>query len=358
MTALAASCGGQSPAQPTPIVSVTSISPSSGPSIGGTAITVTGSNFMPGASLSIGGVSALNVSVIDSTMIEATTAPAPSGPADVLVFSAGRTAMLRGGFTYIKVENTPPVISSVTARGARPNEPSTFADLDEEINVTASVSDAETSLDQLTYEWSADVGTFIGSGPSVKWRAPRILPKTPVDYPLTLSVTEQYQTTDDRGTLVTAENKATGKVLVHVHNSLKEVSDLTAEFLNDFANSEVSAEAAVRNFSDSRCPDGKAAELNDVRNNRAIYIINRHTYGFPANVRFNFDGVCPFRSRPGDACIDLTCRWESTVKATGATEIANGTCQLTSVYEPDRDRWQLCWSEFRPAGSLQPYFPF
>jgi len=352
--ALAASCGGETPVQPTPTPTVTSISPSSGPSIGGTPITVAGSNFATGASLTMGGVAALNVTVIDSTLITATTPPHASGTTDIVVSTGGRSAMLPGAYTFMKVENTPPVISSVNAQGTRPREPSNFADLNEEIDIVAAISSDDTPLDQLTYGWSADAGTFIGTGPAVKWRAPSSLAKTPVSYPLTLTVTEQYKTTDENGAVVTRENKVSGKVTVRVHDSKKEVSDLASEFLIDFSNSAVSADTVVRNFSTDRAC-GKTQERDDIQDNRAKYIINSYSLGFPPAVTVNFGGVyASFEARApkrADACVKLSCGWKSTIKATGTVESVSGTCRLTELYD-ESDRWKLCWSEFRGTSTL------
>jgi IPT/TIG domain len=358
VTAVAASCAGKTPAQPTPALVISSISPSSGPSIGGTAITVIGSNFGEGAALTIGGVAALNVTVVDPTMIQGTTGPAAGGPADVVVALGGRTARLVGGFVYMRLENAPPLISSVTAQGTRLNEPANFADLDEEINVVAVVTNEEASPNQLSYEWSAGAGTFVGTGSSVKWRAPRTLPTTPISYPLTVTVTEQYQTTDDIGAVVTRENKASEKVTVRVHDSNKEVTAVAAEFMNDFSNSLISAESAVRNFSDSQIC-GKTQERNEIRDNRATYTITDRRLTFPPKVTFNFNGTCPFRARPGDACVQLSCGWTSMKKATGVSEIVNGTCLLTEIYDVS-DKWQMCWSDFEPtpAKPTTLHFPF
>src|SRR5688572_3588544 len=66
--------------------------------------------------------------------------------------------------------NTAPVVSSLIAQGARRAEPPNLADANEELVVTASVSDVETPVERLTFEWSSPVGTFSGQGPSVRWR--------------------------------------------------------------------------------------------------------------------------------------------------------------------------------------------
>ena len=54
---------------------VTSISPSSGPSAGGTRVTITGTNFIAGASVKFGSAAATNVAVVNSTQITATSPP-------------------------------------------------------------------------------------------------------------------------------------------------------------------------------------------------------------------------------------------------------------------------------------------
>src|SRR5262249_28025468 len=64
---------------------LSSISPSSGSSAGGTAVTLTGCNFQPGALVFIGGTAATNVSVVSTTQITATTPAGTVGPANVIV---------------------------------------------------------------------------------------------------------------------------------------------------------------------------------------------------------------------------------------------------------------------------------
>ena len=82
--------------------------------------------------------------------------------------------------------NNAPTITSVTLSSPR-------VEADQEVVVTASVADDVTPIDQLTYEWSAKPvdGTFSGSGPQVRWRAPHGQP-TPSLYTLTLTVIENY----------------------------------------------------------------------------------------------------------------------------------------------------------------------
>ena len=62
-----------------PAPTVTGITPSSGPAGGGTAVTITGTGFLAGATVKLGGTAASNVVVASSTSITATTAAHAAG---------------------------------------------------------------------------------------------------------------------------------------------------------------------------------------------------------------------------------------------------------------------------------------
>src|ERR1700738_1522077 len=72
-------------AQSNPAPTLTSISPSSGTTSGGTAVTLAGINFVSGATVKFGGVAATSVSVVNSTTITAKTPPNPAGTVSVTV---------------------------------------------------------------------------------------------------------------------------------------------------------------------------------------------------------------------------------------------------------------------------------
>jgi hypothetical protein len=77
------------------------ITPASGPTTGGTTVTITGANFVSGATVSFGGTPASNVTVAGSTGITATTAAHAAGQVDVVVTNPdGQSATLSNGFTY------------------------------------------------------------------------------------------------------------------------------------------------------------------------------------------------------------------------------------------------------------------
>jgi hypothetical protein len=351
---LAAACGGSSTGpspQPTgPIVS--SITPASGPSVGGTSVTITGQRFDATATVTIGGVDAKNVAFVSPNQLTAVTGPRSIGPADVAVTVAGQQARLRNGFTYTSssVTNAAPVVKDLTAVGGRRHEPAGFADANEELKVTAVVTDVETAVSDLVFEWAADAGTFSGAGASVTWKAPALF-GAPATAKLTVTVIERYTGTDAAGNPVPSEHRVSAVTSVSVHDSPDENADLATDFLKDFSNSSISPESAVRYFYDG-C-SGKAAELQDIKDNRAKYVIDSYKLGTP-RVSIDFGGICAFRARTGDACISLSCEWHSTEKATGDTGVARGTCYLTSVYRDSK--WQLCNSEFEGVTSFRTAF--
>jgi hypothetical protein len=80
---------------------VTGISPTSGPTAGGTAVTITGTNFTGATSVTIGGVAATGVTVVNATTITATTPAGTAGAKNVLVTAPGGTGTGSNLFTYV-----------------------------------------------------------------------------------------------------------------------------------------------------------------------------------------------------------------------------------------------------------------
>ena len=103
-------CGGPSSIAPT----ITTVSPSSGPVDGGTSITISGSGFASGATLTLGGASASSVSVINDTTIIALTSASTAGTVDVVVTNTdATTATKTDGFTYYVPQTTVPLFDHV-----------------------------------------------------------------------------------------------------------------------------------------------------------------------------------------------------------------------------------------------------
>ena len=100
--------------------SVGSVTPSSGSSSGGTAITVAGSGFTYGAIVTVGGTRAVNIIVVNGTTITVTSPAGPLGAADVVVTNRdGQSSTLTGGFNY--TAPPPPSISGVSPNSGTVN---------------------------------------------------------------------------------------------------------------------------------------------------------------------------------------------------------------------------------------------
>jgi hypothetical protein len=230
------------------------------------------------------------------------------------------------------VRNDAPIIASIALSGPR-------AEADQNVVATAFVSDAETPLDQLSYQWSATPvnGTFTGPGPIATWRAPR-QQVTPDLYTLKLLITEKYTSAGQP-----KENSVSSTVQVHYNDSPKEITAISMRFITElFPTSTIPAQQAVADFSDS-CSE-KASEYNDVANNRVNFQILSGTYT-NVSVTPNSDrtfadvsGTCVFRDIPKDPKNPNV----------GKTETVTGICRLTAIYE--NWKWWLCSSRFEGIG--------
>jgi hypothetical protein len=351
-------CGGsEPPAGPTDppvtiVPTVLSVAPVSGPTAGGTEVTISGVNFAAGAVVTIGGAAAANVRVSGSTKILAVTGPHAAGAVDVTVAVDGRSSTLSSAFTYATAgPNALPVITAITVQSTQPNAPSNFADLSEDVPVTATVTDAETPPSQLAYDWSATLGTFTGTGASVRWRAPAAA-STPTAVTITLKVTESLA--GGAGT-----QSASKTATVRLHNSAKEIRDMSYQFLLEFSQQSPAPEQIVRNFY-TGCP-GRNDELSDVTNNQKNFKINSYSVATSFPVTINFSSKCPYQNKSGDGCAQVPVQWKSTclssdplVCTKGLTYTTTGTDQTTAVYR--QDRWWLCDSNFNGSAS-SPYLP-
>ncbi|HLX64812.1 MAG TPA: Ig-like domain-containing protein [Planctomycetota bacterium] len=93
--------------------SVTNVNPNFGPLTGGTAITITGTHFIDGMSVSINNKLCTNIVVIGSTTITCVTPPNPRGSFPVVVTKPGNPSInfnTNGGYTY----DDPPVATGGT----------------------------------------------------------------------------------------------------------------------------------------------------------------------------------------------------------------------------------------------------
>src|SRR5207249_9868047 len=94
-----------------PAPTVTSVTPTSGPTAGGPSVTVAGTGFQTGATVSFGG-SALTVSTISATSITGTTTPHAAGAVNVVVTNPDtQSGTCSGCYTYVAPA---PTVTSVT----------------------------------------------------------------------------------------------------------------------------------------------------------------------------------------------------------------------------------------------------
>jgi hypothetical protein len=219
-------------------------------------------------------------------------------------------------------------------------------EVDQDVEVVAEVEDAETPVDQLTYDWSATVGTFSGSGRTVRWRLSKGSTETPVDVTISVTVIERYTETQN-GIVITREQRATGSATpFRAHDSEAELTKISIEFLVFlFGNSSVSPSACLVDFSDA-CR-GKADELRDIEHNRDTFVI-LSAEAHVANI-----WISPDRN---SAEVIAPCVFRDREIATGGEGTSRGDCFLTAVYE--RDRWWLCSSSFLNGSRQISMFEF
>lgn len=99
---------------------LTGISLSQGGTGGNIPVTITGTDFLNGATATFGGVAATNVTFVDANTIVVTTPPHGAGTVDVVVTNPdGGIGTLAGSFTYI-APNVAPVLRPVGPAIASP----------------------------------------------------------------------------------------------------------------------------------------------------------------------------------------------------------------------------------------------
>jgi hypothetical protein len=80
---------------------ILSVSPGQGLGAGGTTVTLVGTHFLEGATITVGGVAATNVVVVDATTITFTTPAGLAGPANIVLTNGdGFQVTKTGGFNY------------------------------------------------------------------------------------------------------------------------------------------------------------------------------------------------------------------------------------------------------------------
>ncbi len=95
-----------------PSPAVTGVSPSAGPTAGGNTVTITGSNFTSGATVTFGTAAASSVSFVSSTELMATAPANSAGPVDVTVTTSDGTSETSPADQY--TYDAPPTVTRVS----------------------------------------------------------------------------------------------------------------------------------------------------------------------------------------------------------------------------------------------------
>jgi hypothetical protein len=225
--------------------------------------------------------------------------------------------------------NNAPEITSLTVAADK-------VEAGETVGLAALVTDVESSVNELEFAWSASVaGTFSGAGPKVTW-SPSTTAAAPAVAAITLTVIERYTVRIGNGRSESRENRASRTATVNVNNWRKETEALALSFLTDFANSQMTPEYCVRNFSDT-CPQGKAAEIADIQADREAWTI--------IGSSFHVEKVELANAERTRAVIYAPCQFTDVEKTTGKVFTSDpGICLMTAVYQPYR--WWLCNSNW------------
>jgi hypothetical protein len=260
-----------------------------------------------------------------------------------------------------------PVIDGISVQGVRAREPANFADAGEALTIAAKVHDEETPADQLLYAWSATQGTFSGPGASVTWTAPASVAQ-PSAVTITLTVTEKY------GASLQFQHSVEGTATLSLHDSVKEVGDMSRQFLLDFSDTTIKdANRIMQNFGGAgTCPDPAevAAERAQVIDHYTFFRMLAYRVD-AASVTVGFAGSCPTVHGPkkGDACAYVGVMWDSIDTRdnshrpnAGVDQIAAayssidtrdnshrpnaGVDQIAAAYSPKDARWFLCSSDY------------
>ena len=97
--------------------SVTSVSPNAGALAGGTAVTITGSGFLPGATASFGGSNCSGLTVVNATTITCTTSSHAAGSIAVTVTNSdAQSGSAAGAYTY----QAAPSVTSLSPNAGTP----------------------------------------------------------------------------------------------------------------------------------------------------------------------------------------------------------------------------------------------
>jgi hypothetical protein len=205
-----AACGGGDPPSKK-AATVSSINPNSGPASGGTPVTITGSDFASGATVTVGGIALTGVTVNGGSITGTTGASATAGPVSVNVTNPEAPAgTLQNGYTYLPV-----LVARITGAPStiQHDTPTTFSG-------ATSTTTSPYSITQYSWNCGQDTAVY-GSGcdvannptPSFSFRKcgvsgrPACTSGTQRTYTVTLTVTDSSGRQNVTTFQVTVTNK-------------------------------------------------------------------------------------------------------------------------------------------------------
>lgn len=109
-----------------PAPTISSVQPTTGTTAGGTAVTITGTNFQSGTTVKFGSVAASSVNVQSATSIVATAPAQAAGAVTITVTNPDGQSVTANGYTYVV---PPPAISGVTP-ATGPSNGGTLVEID------------------------------------------------------------------------------------------------------------------------------------------------------------------------------------------------------------------------------------
>jgi len=140
------------------IPAVTSVAPPTGPTVGGTGVTITGTDLIGATSVTFDGIAATGISVVSGTSITATTPGHVAGAVNVVVTTPNGTATGTGAYTYVGIPTfgsvAPPTGSTVGGTG---------------VTITGTNLIGTTSV---TFDGIAATGILVVSGTSITATTP------------------------------------------------------------------------------------------------------------------------------------------------------------------------------------------
>ncbi len=144
-----------------PAPTVGSINPTSGTTGGGTPVTITGTGFLAGATVTLGGTPATGVTVVNSTSITATTPAHAAGAASVVVTNTDtQSGTLTNGYTYTTSTGSGP-ITFVQVNAAIPQTNTAS------VPVTFTVAQTAGNLNIVVVGWNDITSTVTGVSDSL-----------------------------------------------------------------------------------------------------------------------------------------------------------------------------------------------